>query len=668
MKKFWLLLLAAVLAAGCTTNNTESTQSSVSVSESVIPIGPEAISNEDFESFLDQYVIEMCERDYTLAHHYFEHPEKYGVDISKCKVTLGSILPDADDLQYEKDLLKRLESMQDEELSKSNRQIRQQLLWQTKLYVESAEEKYQYLDNIWSTVGGVPSVLTDFFSEYQIFGEEDVKPLVELINDVPRYVDDALAYSKKQAELKTLAFDLDTVLDACQSMVKSKDDSPITKELLAEIDGLNLEDKAKADSLKKEIRDALNTSFFPAFQTIIDGVNSLKEQNGKIKGLASYKNGREYYELLLKSNSGSDAKVEEIRDEIRTAMDSAVNEYRKILRSKPEVIAEADDPQTRFKNVADIMPFLEERYPAKFPIVDTMDYEIKELSNEQATNGVMAYFVVPPIDSKRPYEIRYNARDYASDPSSLQLYDTFAHEGIPGHMYQTQYEKEHFHHTAQYFLSSFGMQEGYATYAAYQTCSWSGVNEDVLKVWELADLYSNYSVLLMDLQVNYDGYSLSEFEDVWGAGSEPIYKQLAENPSLFFGYYYGNLKISELQTIAKESLGPDYDDVAFNTALLEAGNVEFGIVEENVQDYIDSVRSGKYGEENPSHERPSEAASESPKESKSEKPASQPKADKEPSVEEEDDLGDIPNLYGSNDYYEYPQDEEDAGGEMMEEN
>lgn len=63
----------------------------------------------------------------------------------------------------------------------------------------------------------------------------------------------------------------------------------------------------------------------------------------------------------------------------------------------------------------------------------------------------------------------------------------------------------------------------------------------------------------------------------------------------------------ELQTIAKEALGNDYDDVDFNNALLKAGNVEFSIIEENIQDYINSVRTGKYdAEEEPSIKRSSQ--------------------------------------------------------------
>lgn len=590
-KKLLLFLLASVMAAGCT--HTPQQTSSTTQTESSTVNEVQSISNAEFQNFLDQYVIKACQNDYTLAHRYFEHPENYGIDISKCKITLGSILPTEEDLHFQHQILRNLENMDDKDLNQTNQQIRQQMMWQSQLALDSSDEKFAYLDNIWSEISGVTSVLTDFFSEYQLYSAADIEPLIALIKDVPRYVDEALAYSKRQGELKTLAVNMDSVRSTCSSILDSQNDSPVTSELLAEVDGLNL-DAAQANSYKEQITAALNESFFPSFQKALDGLEALESQNGQIKGLASYKDGKEYYEYVVQSYAGTDASLDTIKEEIRTAMDDSVVEYRQILREDPES-ASLGEPETSFKSVSEIMPFLEERYPADFPIVKEMDYEIKPLSPEQSKQGVMAYFVLQPIGSTRPYEIRYNARDYGSDPTSLQLYNTFAHEGIPGHMYQAQYEREHFKHPAQYFLSSFGMQEGYATYAAYETLDWTGIAQNDLEVWKLTDQYSNYSVLLMDLQINYDGYSLSEFENVWGEGSEAVYNQLAENPGVFFGYYYGSLKLFQLQQIAKDALGNLYDPVEFNNSILQMGNVEFGIVEDNVQAYIDAKRNSTYG-------------------------------------------------------------------------
>lgn len=589
MKKIISLCLAALLAAGCAANTTTSTASSSSAASSQTT-SLEKISDQAFTEFLDTYLVEICEKDITLAEHYFEHPENYGIDLSKAKITLGTFVPTKEDIAFTQKTIDSLNKWDTSQLSKANRQIYEQMLWEAKLDQAAYNPDFTYLGDIWSDSNGVQTNLTDYFSEYRLYSAKDVDILIKLLNDVPRYTEDALAYSRKQAELGFLAIDLDSVTKTCQSILDTKDNSPITSELEAEVDGLNL-DASESDKLKKSIRDTLQKSFFPSFEKIITELKKLEKDNHPLQGMANLPKGKEYYALLLKNYSGSEDGPEKMKEDIEAAIDQTIEEYRAITKRKPDVADLVEKAQTPFKNVSEIMPFLEERYPAEFPMVKAMEYEIKPLSNEQSREGTMAYFVTPAIDSDRPYEIRYNKRDYGEDASSLQLYDTFAHEGVPGHMYQTQYNREHFIHPIQYFLGSFGMQEGYATYSAFQTAAWTGIDEDVLKVWKLSELYSNYSVLLMDLQINYDGISKEQFLRNWGDDTGSVYDRLAQNPGLFFGYYYGCYKLEQLQQVAKDALGDAYNPVEFNNTILQAGNVEFGIVEKNVDEYITSVRN-----------------------------------------------------------------------------
>ncbi len=594
-KKWLALALCALLGVGCTstapTSSLSSTEQSSQQEQEATPT-----TNAEFSAFLDRFVLEQCQSDYTICHSYFENPQAYGIDPAKCKVTLGSFFTDQEEVKELQGWLDELLAMDDSDLTKINRQIRQAFIREFQLSLDFSDEKYEYLGNIWSSDDGIPSLLVTYFSEYRLYSAQDVPYLVQLLEDVPRFVEEGLAFTQKQIEAKTFSIDMDSTLETCESVLKNQKDSAVTKELLAEVDALGLSDN-EANQAKEAIEKALNQSFFPAYETMITGLKEVKGQNKALAGLATFPNGKECYELLLKSQVGTDETIEELREEINRAMNDTTDAYRRLLRNNEEAILEAEDPQTKFTSIAEIMPFLEERYPALFPVVNTMDYEIEPLSNEQSQESIMAYFLRPCVDSTRPYEIRYNVRDYGDDPQSVMLFDTFAHEGIPGHMYQAQYNKEHYVHIAQYFLDNLSFTEGYATYAANCALEWINLDKDVLEAYRLMTFYPQYNVLLMDLQINYDGYSKRQFRDVWGEGYEAIYDQLAQNPGVFFSYYYGSLKIMELQAIAQEALGNDYDDVAFNNALLQAGDVDFSIIEENIQDYIDSVRTGKYTEE-----------------------------------------------------------------------
>lgn len=599
MKKKWIsLLLCAVLAGtmpACSKPADDPAQNEEPSSRLT------AVSDEEFEGWLNDYIVDVCENDYTTAHHYFERPEDYGIDVSKCRITLGSYTPDEESEKFTESVLRTLNSWKTDELSDTNKKIYEQLYWMYDVSERSSEEKYAYIEPIWSQTSGVPGTLTDFFSEYQLFREEDIDPLVELINDVPRYVETAREYSEKQAEQGMFRLNKDDIITVCENMLSTSDDSPVTHELDEEVDNLGLSEE-KSEAAKKKINDALQASFFPSFQTMIDIINSLEDKIVPIEGLANYENGKEYYEILLEYYSGSDEKEKDIYDNLYAAMNSFSLEYRNLSKENPDAVEEGLSLSTSFTKVSEIMPFLEDNYGKLFPSIPDLNYEIKPLSNEQSKDGVVAYFVVPPIDSKRTYEIRYNARDYGDDPGAISFYNTMAHEGIPGHMYQTQYEKDNFKLTAQYFLNCMGMQEGYATYAAFQANDWLKLDDDAKRVWYINESYSNMMILLMDLQINYDGVSLEEFQQIWDQDLTGLYNQLAENPGIFFSYYYGCYQIEQLEQKAKDALGDRFSPVAFNEALLRNGNLKFSLIEESIQEYIDSIDTGSSKKDNKDEE------------------------------------------------------------------
>nr|WP_304770321.1 DUF885 family protein [Ileibacterium valens] len=187
--------------------------------------------------------------------------------------------------------------------------------------------------------------------------------------------------------------------------------------------------------------------------------------------------------------------------------------------------------------------------------------------------------------------MRYNARDFGQDFSSLSFFDTMAHEGIPGHMYQAQFNKEHFVSNAQYSMSDMAMQEGYATYAGEVAQSWLGLDEQVLEGYKLNTWLNNYSILQADLLINGAGVSKDEFVQIYGEQVADIYDRLAQEPGVFFSYYFGYYLITQKRAEAQEELKDKFNEVEFNQALLKDGNLRFSIVEENIDEYIEKAKT-----------------------------------------------------------------------------
>lgn len=549
--------------------------------------------NPEFTQFLDDFIIASCQDDYITMHQYFENPEKYGIDPSKVKISLGDFVAEEEDEEDPFDLDRRFEDFDFLELDRTQQAIYRQIEFISDLYDQIDDEDFDYLENAWSTVNGTHQVLVQFFGEYDLRKEEDILPLLQLIQDVPRYTQAALDYAKEQAHRDLLMMDYDEVVADCKDILNSQSDSSIVKELFQEIDNLDL-DSDLSDSYKEEIKDAIDTYFYPSYQVMIDGLAELKDDILPLQGLSHFKKGEEYYEYLVADATGSEESVYEIQSNLNDHAEEAMDELYELVNSNPDIFDDVESLKTPFQSMDEILTFLENNYTKEFPALSEFEYSATPLAPEQSQEGIMAYFLIPAIDNSRPYTIRYNQKDYGNDASSVELYSTLAHEGLPGHMYQSHYNSDLFVHPIQNMLSNLGFTEGYATYIEMESLNFLDLEEDVKKAYALNTEITNDYVALMDFSIHYDGMSLEEFtdeyEDLFGSDLEDIYNQIADCPATFLSYYYGFVQIDNLKKEAEEELGNQFDPKEFHTALLMSGSAPFSIVEKNINYYIDEKR------------------------------------------------------------------------------
>lgn len=557
-----------------------------------IPEEPEIIEQEKetFTEFLDELFIDELTSDFTTLQQYVEHPENYGIDRSTVEVSLGEVEITEEDIKEVEEKLNKLHSYNYDELSRKEQIIYQQLDYEFTLAKKMCDPKFEYCGNLWGSLTGIHESLITFFSEYTMREEQDYKDLITLINDTPRYVNDALEATKKQADAGTLCFDYDVVLENIQEIIDTKETSSIYNELNDEIDGLKLDD-ATTKQYKKELKETLLESFFPSYQTIYDTLSSLKDQVKPLTGLANLENGKAYYKLRLQASTGSSESVEQIKENLEVAADSIMAAIQEVYQNNPIAYFEMNYVSTDFSTIDDILPFLKKNINQDFPKVNQLDYELNALSDDQSTEGVVAYCVLPAIDSKKPVQIRYNKRDYGREADSLDLYTTLAHEGLPGHMYQFQYIIENMEHPIEYLFDCLGYTEGYATYVQFSALNYLDVDSpDALNMFKYNELLTDMYIALMDIDIHYYGMNLKQFtnkySDMFGPQLEGIYTQLADNPTSFLSYYYGYLQIINLKNHAKEELGDNFSNLDFNTALLSGGTVNFDTVAEIVENYI----------------------------------------------------------------------------------
>ncbi|MBQ0064990.1 MAG: DUF885 domain-containing protein [Firmicutes bacterium] len=582
-KQLLVLLCSATIGlSACAspkpTNTTNPTNTS--------PISDQAkvAENVDYATFLNNLFIEELENDYDTYHTYVQNVNDFNIDPSKIEVSLGDFYSEeSDEKERLRDQanLEQLKTYDYNSMNEEEKDIYDQLVYTYERNERMGDSKYDYLGCIWSGTSSASKNLYNLFMEYSFYSERDIEDCITLINDVPRYIGQVMSFTKDQAQKGLLMINYDTVVSEVNDIIKSKEKKNVLNALVKAMDSLNL-DEEKKKSYSSRLEEALNTKFYPAYQTIVDELAKIKGSNKEHVGLAKLENGKEYYLELLRYYTGT----EDSPEDIRTKLKKIVNDAMSVIYT-----TYSDDTlSTGFKSTEDVMKFLEENYKQEFPEIKIPTYNVEALSAEQEQENVVAYYVIPAIDYTGSEKIRYNSHNTRANIDSLEFYQTLAHEGIPGHMYAHEYFREHFNYNIRYLLSNLGLSEGYATYVESRGLHFLNLDKDALKFENAYMALNNAYTCLMDISVNYDGMSYREFQkeysDLFGNDLTDLYNTLCESPGIFMAYYYGYFSILELRQEAQKELGNKFDNVKFNAAILDAGEVNFDIVKRHVQQYI----------------------------------------------------------------------------------
>ena len=202
----------------------------------------------------------------------------------------------------------------------------------------------------------------------------------------------------------------------------------------------------------------------------------------------------------------------------------------------------------------------------------------------QEASGRSAFYLTPPLDSMDEQIIYINP---SSDYDDLALFATLAHEGWPGHLYQTLYENSMNFDPVRSIFYFGGYTEGWAVYAERYAYRFTSLDEDT------ASLLAANSFLLLgfyarsDIGIHYDGWKpadLAEFLGGFGIRSQTaldtIYQAIVQNPGNYLKYYLGAAEILALKAEAEKVFGEQFDIRDFHRFILSVGPAPLSVVRE----------------------------------------------------------------------------------------
>lgn len=540
-------------------------------------------AKESFSDFEDELFQEMMSEDYTTLHFSLRDYQKYGIE--KPDVNIGDASWDdyEDSVEDCDEYLKKLQSFDYDSLSETEQKDYRTIAF----YLERNKElnSYPYFDWAFNSAEGVIDNLLTTFTEFVFYEKEDIDDYLATLASVPAYLDQCLENTKKQAAKGYFLTDamLKATEDAIEKFVDKKDDNELIKifdENIDAFDGLSAEEK---EAYKKKNREIVLNAYIPSYEKVAEELQKLKGSRKADYNVSSLDGGSEYYAALARYKTSIDADVETILDICTQYIEKSVDELYDIMQNHSEVTEETLD----FDSAEDVLSYLEGHLDA-FPVLDKVYYNVQYLDPSVANDSIVAYYLSPPVDDMRDNVIKING-DNVSDV--LDLYTTLAHEGFPGHLYQTNYYIQQQPSLLRTQLTMMGYQEGWGMFAEGQALHVSGLSEYASE-YQKINIELNYVLsAAVDLGVNGLGWStkdVSKYLDRLDLNSS-IAKDLYDFATLQSGtilpYGVGVAMFELLENKAKNALGNDFDQKAFNEVLLNDGNRPFEVVEDDVNAY-----------------------------------------------------------------------------------
>lgn len=540
-------------------------------------------AKESFSDFEDELFQEMMSEDYTTLHFSLRDYQKYGIE--KPDVNIGDASWDdyEDSVEDCDEYLKKLQSFDYDSLSETEQKDYRTIAF----YLERNKElnSYPYFDWAFNSAEGVIDNLLTTFTEFVFYEKEDIDDYLATLASVPAYLDQCLENTKKQAAKGYFLTDamLKATEDAIEKFVDKKDDNELIKifdENIDAFDGLSAEEK---EAYKKKNREIVLNAYIPSYEKVAEELQKLKGSRKADYNVSSLDGGSEYYAALARYKTSIDADVETILDICTQYIEKSVDELYDIMQNHSEVTEETLD----FDSAEDVLSYLEGHLDA-FPVLDKVYYNVQYLDPSVANDSIVAYYLSPPVDDMRDNVIKING-DNVSDV--LDLYTTLAHEGFPGHLYQTNYYIQQQPSLLRTQLTMMGYQEGWGMFAEGQALHVSGLSEYASE-YQKINIELNYVLsAAVDLGVNGLGWSTKDVSkyldrlDLNSSIAKDLYDFATLQPGTILPYGVGIAMFELLEKKAKNALGNDFDQKAFNEVLLNDGNRPFEVVEDDVNAY-----------------------------------------------------------------------------------
>ena len=580
--------------------------------------------NSRFESFTENLFRAEVSANTLTLHYALADPASQG--IKKSAVSLGTVSSDAASAEETARLCqnyeKQLKNFHYSRLSKDNQLTLDMLLLY--FHTRASLGKNYILDEPLGPSLGIQAQLPVLLAEYAFYTKEDISDYLKLLGTIKPYFQSILDFEKEKINSGCFMSNttLDRILKQCSSFIQNPDSNymdDIFAQKLKTFSNPKLSQKDQ-EELCTYHHKLIIQQVIPAYQELVSGLKTLRGSGKNSRGLAYFEGGRAYYLYLLQSQTGTYVPVKKIEQRLSAQLLKDYEEIQTLLKSDPSLASSLSQYSTAITlTPSQMLEKLPSLMAGDFPELKNTTYELRSVHESMKSFLSPAFYLTPPVDTGSPNVIYIND---SGRSTSLELFGTLAHEGFPGHLYQTVSFSRSKPANIRYLITSSGYVEGWATYVesyAYQyaaslmtnlsrnsassdfhdsdtsgTSDTSGRSStsnmpSASNATRLAWLNRSMNLCiysLIDIGIHYRGWEqarvaafLKAFGITNASAASEIYQYIVETPGNYLKYYWGYLNFLDLKKSCQNSMGADFDLKKFHRKIMEIGPVQFPVLE-----------------------------------------------------------------------------------------
>lgn len=552
-------------------------------------LSPAGKSTGSFSEFCTTLFREEMKSNTMNLHFTLKDPKAAGID--SYEITLGSLSGDSPHNQARQ--LKKLS----EELKKySHRSLKGKDRLTCRLlsdYISRQQNlaAYPYYDEPLTPSGGVTSQLPVLLAEYTFRNTRDIKDYLGLLSQMDTYFSGILDYEQKKADAGLFMSDEAClkVIEGCEVFTEHPDDNFLIDTFSNRLNAMDgLTDPQKNAYLKQHSK-VLSDHVIPAYRQMIKGLTMLLGRGHNNWGLCNFPEGKAYYEAVVSADTGCDDSVEDLFSQITKARREDLTFCQNLLEKNPKLASQSPKPDAALKEENAMLSRLQKEILTDFPAPPQTEVEICHVDPALSEYLAPAFYITAPIDDISHNRIYIND---AKNDTDIYYFTTLAHEGYPGHLYQTICTSSYGAPEVLSLLNYPGYTEGWATYTEMQSFYYAGLDPDLASLLQHNQAATLSLYATADIGIHYFGWEKEKNAAFWSeygvddtATVKRITDLILEEPGNYLKYYVGYLKFRQMrEQLALEN--KSFSVSAFHEAILRTGPSPFSVLEETVRDQL----------------------------------------------------------------------------------